>query len=70
MTIGPAPICIWCKRYRDDGPNWGDPPTCEAFPARIPDKILEGFDHRQPFKGDGGVRFDARTDIPMDWKPL
>jgi hypothetical protein len=59
-----APICMWCKRYRDVGPNWGDPPTCEAFPDGIPTKILEGFDHRKPLHGDNGLRFVQRDDLP------
>jgi len=32
--------------------------TCTAFPDGIPDEILHlGFDHRQAFEGDNGVRF-------------
>jgi hypothetical protein len=70
MTIGPAPICIWCKRYLE-GKDIGDSNTCDAFPEGIPDEIqVGGFDHRNQFKGDKGVRFDARPDIPMDWEPL
>ncbi len=70
MTIGPVPICQFCKRFRE-GKDWGDPNTCEAFPEGIPDEIeLGGFDHRKPFKGDGGVRFEQRDDIPMVWEPL
>jgi len=34
-------------------------PTCAAFPDGIPTKITEErFDHRQPFPGDGGVRWE------------
>lgn len=37
--------------------------TCAAFPIAIPDKILSGhFDHRFPFEGDGGIRFDPVDD--------
>lgn len=55
MTTGPAPICTACVRFDPTGPNgW----VCEAFPDGIPDAITEeGFDHRNPFDGDRGVRF-------------
>ena len=34
--------------------------ACKAFPNGIPDRILfEGADHRKPFKGDNGIRFQA-----------
>ncbi len=65
--IGPAPICICCKRYRDPV-QLGAPPTCEAFPNGIPDSILdEGFDHRTPHNGDSGIRFEQREDIEFRW---
>ena len=32
--------------------------ACDAFPEGIPDAIWEGFDHRHPFEGDNGIRFD------------
>ena len=39
---------------------------CDAFPEGIPDAIyLGGFDHRHPFEGDHGIRFDLGQD-PMD----
>ena len=57
--IGPAPLCVECRHLdRSDGPfgkRWG----CAAFPDGIPDAIyLGGFDHRKPFKGDNGIRFE------------
>jgi len=33
---------------------------CEAFPERIPYKILNGeHDHEKPYKNDNGYRFKA-----------
>lgn len=45
------PMCDACIHRKS-------PYTCEAFPDGIPDAIIiEGKDHRKPFKGDGGIRF-------------
>ncbi len=54
MTTVSPPICLYCKHLRKDGL------TCEAFPERIPQTILESeHDHRKPYNGDKGIRFDS-----------
>jgi len=51
--------CGACKHYDSGNRPVGEPATCKAFPDGIPRKILiEGFDHRKPFKGDNGIRFE------------
>jgi hypothetical protein len=44
--------CRACAHLRDGN-------TCDAYPQQIPDAIvLFGRDHREPYPGDGGVRFE------------
>lgn len=52
MTVGPLAICLACKHLRSAD-------TCDAYPDGIPRKILlEHFDHRLPYPGDRGMRFE------------
>ena len=45
--------CVWC-RHRSKGGR-----RCRAFPTGIPDEIVDNrHDHRLPFDGDFGVRFE------------
>jgi hypothetical protein len=47
-----APLCTKCSQFTTDH-------TCEAFPCGIPDEIFLGaFDHRRPYPGDDGIRFE------------
>lgn len=69
MTIGHS-LCQLCSRIDFDGVaeiNGITTGTCTAFPEGIPLRIFsEGFDHRKPFRGDGGVRFDLDTTIATE----
>ena len=48
--------CILCEHYINDY-------TCDAFPEGIPEAIrLDEHDHREPFKGDNGIRFEPIPD--------
>ncbi len=64
MTIGPAPMCVDCKRMRPDG-------TCEAYPHGIPEEIIMNrWDHRFPKPGDHGLQFDPKPEAtPQEWWP-
>ena len=46
------PLCNECVHLSEGG-------TCAAFPGGIPVEIVTGqHDHREPYKGDGGIRFE------------
>lgn len=54
-------ICVECKHYGGDR-------TCAAFPDGVPDKILRsGWDHRNPWPGDHGIRFEPDGPVDVDW---
>ncbi len=57
VTITKSVLCSVCNhRTPSDGY-----PSCSAF-ERIPVDILTNcHDHRKPYLGDGGVRFEERT---------
>jgi hypothetical protein len=50
--------CVLCAHYQGVL-------TCAAFPEGIPPTILDGTaDHREPFKGDNGIRWEPAPDAP------
>ena len=62
MTSLPAPICSGCAHLRPRGDDPAEPLRCEAYPDGIPTAILTSeADHREPYAGDHGVRFEPRT---------
>lgn len=56
-TPAHPPLCASCERYRgfDAGHERA---YYAAFSNGIPAEIIvDGFDHREPFAGDGGIRY-------------
>ena len=50
-------MCVYCRHKHDDEGDGNM--TCEAFPGGIPDEIIRvGYDHREPYDGDGGIMFE------------
>jgi hypothetical protein len=48
------PQCFGCKHSHHNG-------MCDAFPKGIPRAILGDYhDHRKPYPGDNGIRFEAK----------
>jgi hypothetical protein len=61
VTIGRRPACFECRHFGED--EFGAP-VCTAFPAGVPREIyFEGFDHRQPFPGDQGIRWEPAEGV-------
>ena len=60
MTSVMAPMCLACRHYRR-AISSADPVVCAAFPDGIPNDIFwEYADHRLPYAGDRGIRFEAK----------
>lgn len=70
MTSISVNLCVGCIHLVRGGrldtpglsPSDDDPTTprvCAAFPNKIPTEIWDGsVDHRQPYAGDHGIRYD------------
>ena len=55
--------CALCRHLTPNEPT-GRGRTCTAFPQGIPQEILQNrFDHRKPYPGDHGIRFQAEEDL-------
>ncbi len=60
-----SPTCVFCKHLRDGR-------SCDAFPApdSIPMEIWIGdSDHREPYPGDRGIRFEMTPGREDDSRP-
>jgi hypothetical protein len=58
-------LCTMCVHKSNDEET--DQPICLAFPQGIPDEIVRlGFDHREEYPGDGGVRFTPDGPVDQD----
>ena len=69
MAENLGPLCYACQRWR--GLVSGKGFTCEAYPDGIPVEILVSLaDHRMPFEGDRGLRFEMRASVVNDASQL
>lgn len=63
MTTVAAPECLECKHlYDDEKPGL----RCAAFPDGIPEPIIFGRSHREPYPEDNGIRFERASDEEIE----
>ena len=66
--IGAVPDCTRCKHFYADNREPGL--RCAAFPDGIPEEIIMGgHDHRKPYPGDHGIRFESADEQVETTKP-
>lgn len=69
----PKSQCSACSHFRSpflepERAAKGEGPTCAAFPGGIVEIIYaNGFDHRNPFPGDNGVRWESNGEEFPEW---
>lgn len=66
MTL-PIVQCAFCRHFKS-GRREGNFCTAFPFPPGIPQEIIDGeYDHRNPYPGDNGVRFEP---LPGERHPM
>lgn len=61
------PLCFDCKHLDREALRGPGPERCAAFPGGIPAAILLlRADHRRPYPGDHGIRFEPISDEAAD----
>lgn len=62
--------CPFCRHYRPEEFGPRGQAVCDAFPGGIPRPILYGgADHRHPYDGDHGIRFERSPDVDPNLFP-
>jgi len=58
QTTAFSEMCMFCIHLDKDITKR----ACEAYPDGIPTKIwMNEFDHRKPYPGDHGIKFESST---------